>query len=63
MNETKLKGNGEVLWCKVNGIIVKVQEIEWATEGVAVLMNNVWHRARIDFGCVSSRVLWVKFKF
>ena len=23
----------------------------------------MWHSAVIDFGCVSSRVLWVKFKF
>ena len=34
-----------------------------AREGVAVLLNNVWHSAIIDFGCVSSRILWIKFKF
>ena len=26
-------------------------------------MINVWHIAVIDFGCVSSRTLWVTFTF
>ena len=26
-------------------------------------MNDVWHSAVIDFGCVSSRILWIKFNF
>ena len=30
---------------------------------MAILMNNVWHNAVIDFGCVSSRIFWIKFKF
>ena len=48
----------------VNGIIAGVQEMKRAREGVAVLMlNDVWHSAAIDFGCVSSRILWIKFKF
>ena len=47
----KLKGNGEVPWCGVNGIIAGVQEIERAREGVAILLNDVWHSALIDFGC------------
>ena len=25
--------------------------------------REVWHSAVIDFGCVSSRILWIKFKF
>ena len=29
MTETKLKGNGEVSWYWVNGIIAGVQEMEW----------------------------------
>ena len=32
-------------------------------EGVNVLLNYVWHSAVIKFGCVSSRILWIKFKF
>ena len=36
--------------------------MERAREGVAILLN-VWHSAVIDFGCVSSRILWIKFKF
>ena len=24
-------------------------------------MNDVWHNAVIDFGCVSYRILWIKF--
>ena len=49
--ETKLKGNGEVSWCGVNGIIAGVQEKERAREGVAILSNDVWHSAVVDFGC------------
>ena len=30
-------------------------------EGIAVLMNNEWHSAVIRFGCVSYKILWVKF--
>ena len=58
----RLKGNG-VVWCGVNGIIVGVQEMERVREGVAILLNDVWHSALIYFGCVSSRILWIKFKF
>ena len=43
--------------------MASVQEIERAKEGVAILLNDVWHNAVTDFGCVSSRILWIKFKF
>ena len=59
LTETKLKGEGEVSWCEVNGIISGVQEME----GVAVLLNDVWHSAVVIFGYVISRILWNKFKF
>ena len=58
-----MKGNGEVSWCEVHGIIASVQEMERVREDVAILLNNVWHSAIIDFGCASSRNLWVKLKF
>ena len=61
--ETKLKGNGKVSWCRLNGITAGVKEMERAREGVAILLNDVRHSAVIDFGCVSSRILWIKFKF
>ena len=38
LTETKLKGNGEVPWCGVNGINAGVQEMERAREGVAILL-------------------------
>ena len=41
--EMKLKGNGEVSWCGVNGIVAEVQEMERAREGMAILLNDVWH--------------------
>ncbi|MCQ7056741.1 hypothetical protein, partial [Clostridioides difficile] len=63
LTETKLKGNGEVSWCGVNGIIAGVEEMERAREGVAILLSDVWHSAVIDYGCVSSRILWIKFRF
>ena len=25
------------------------------------VLNDVWHSAVIDFGCASSRMLWIKF--
>ena len=52
-----MKRNGEVSWCGVNGIIADVQKIERAREGIAVLLNDVWHSALIDFECVSSRIM------
>ena len=63
LTKTKLKRNGEVSWCEVNGIIAGVQEIERAREVVAVLMKDEWYSVMTDFGCVSSKVIWVKFKF
>ena len=45
LTETKLKGNGEIsLGGEVNGIITCVQEIERAREGMAVLINDEWHK-------------------
>ena len=53
--ETKLKGNGEVSGCGVNSIIAGVEE--------NILLNDVWHSAVVGFRCVSSRILWIKFRF
>ena len=44
-------------------VIAGVQELKRTMEDVAVLMNDVWHSAEIDFGCVSSKTIWVKFRF
>ena len=46
----------------VNGIIVGLQ-MERPREGVAIMLNDVWHSAVIDFGGVSFRILLIKFKF
>ena len=56
-------GKGEVSWSGVNDIIAGVQEKEIAREGVAVLLNDVWHSAVVKSGCVIFRILWTKFKF
>ena len=61
--EMKLKGKEKVSWYGVNGIITSVQEMERAREGLAILLNNVWHNAVLDIACVSPRILWIKFKF
>ena len=61
--ETKLKGKGEVSWSGVNVIFAGVHEMERAMEGVAVLLNNVWHSAVVKSGWVSSRILWIKSRF
>ena len=48
----------------MNGVIAVVHEIEYAREVVAFLINDeCWPTAVIVFGCVSSRILWVKLKF
>ena len=41
--ETKLKGNGEVSWCGVKDIIAGLQEMERASERVAILLNDMRH--------------------
>ena len=60
LTKTKLKGNGEVSWCGINGIIAGVQEMKRVKEDVAVLLNDVYHCVVMYFGCVSSRVFWFK---
>ena len=47
----------------VNPLISDVQWMERAKEGVPILLNDVWHSAVVVFGCVMSRILWIKFKF
>ena len=63
LTETKLKSNEEVSWFGLNDIITGIQKMERAREGVAILFNDVWHIAVIDFRCVNSRILWIKFNF
>ena len=40
LKETKLKGNGELSWWGITGIIAGVQEMERTRVGVAVLLND-----------------------
>ena len=63
LTETKLKGNGEDEWCGVKCVYAGVEKNERAREGVAVLMSELWHKSLVNFVCVSSRILMVKFKF
>ena len=48
LTEMKLKGKGEISLCGVNGIVVGVNEMEKAREGVVILLNDVWHSAEVD---------------
>ena len=63
LTETKLKGKGEVLWSGINVIFTSAHEMERAREGVAILLNNMWHSAVVKSVYVSSIILWIKFKF
>ena len=45
LTETKLKWEGEISWCGINGIIAGVHEMKRAREGVAILLNDLWHSA------------------
>ena len=58
LTEMKLKGKGKVSWSGVNVIFAGVQEMERDRERVAVLLNS----AVVKYGCVGSRILWIKFK-
>ena len=37
--------------------------MERATEKVAVILNDVWYSAVVKYGCVISRIFWIKFRF
>ena len=50
-------------WCGINGIIDGVQEIKKNKEDTSVMLSDFWHSKVIDFRCVSSRTLCVKFTF
>ena len=63
LTEAKLKGKGEVSWSGVKFIFAGVQEMEGAGEGVDILLNDMMHSIGVEFGCVTSRILWIKFKF
>ena len=34
--------------------------MERARAAVVTLLNDVWHSAVVDLGCVSSGILWIK---
>ena len=63
LTKTKLKGKGELSWSGVNVIFAGVHEVERAREGVAILLNDVWHSAVVKSGYVSSRIIWIKFRY
>ena len=50
LTEMKLKRKGEVSWAGVNIIFTGVHEMERAREGVAVLLDDVWHSAVVKSG-------------
>ena len=60
LTKTKLRWKGELAWSGVNVLFAGVQEMERVR---AVLLNDVWHSAVVKYGCVSSRIPWIKFKF
>ena len=48
----------KISWCGVNGI-----SGQGCDGHPIILLNDVWHIAIINFGCVSFKILWIKFKF
>ena len=61
--ETKLKGKKEISWSGVNVIFTGVHEMERAREGIAVLLNDVWHSSVVKFGSLSPRILYKVITF
>ena len=37
--------------------------MERTREGVVILLHDLWHSAVVKSRCVSSRILWIKFRF
>ena len=56
-DEIERERRGIMVWSKWHhsGVL----EMERAREGVAILLNDVCHSVVIEFGCVSSRILWL----
>ena len=52
--KTIMKGNGKFSWCGVSLPVFRK---------LGKVLNDVWHSAVINFGCVSSRILCIKLKF
>ena len=40
-----------------------VQEMKRGKEGVTILLNDMWCSTVVDFGCIRSRILWIKLRF
>ena len=43
--------------------VAVVQKIERPREGIAIMLNNVWHTEVINLESISSRIPWIKLKF
>ena len=63
LTKTKLEGYGKVLWCEVNGTIADVEEMERVRADMTILLIDVGHSIVIGLGGISSKTLWINFKF
>ena len=63
LNEAEMKWKGKILLC---GELVKEYNKKYKEPGggaVAVLMNDAWYSAVVEFECVSCKIIWVKLMF
>ena len=47
----------------VNSICEGVQDGEHSWDGVAILLEDMWYGAVVEFGCVRPGMQWVKLTF
>ena len=57
------EGGGGGRFQRYHGVELMASLRVFRRERVAILLNDVWHSAGVKFGFVSSRILWIKFKF
>ena len=63
LSETKLKGDGEMMFGKYKGVISGVKEEVRAREGVAIIISDKWWKYVRKVKRVSTRVMWVRMQF
>ena len=63
VNETKLRGRGEVMFGSVAGRMSGVEVGETAKEGVALIVRKEMSECVREWKEVSSRLMWVRMRF
>ena len=63
VSETKLKGEGEVMFGGYKGVISGVSEKVRAREGVGIVISDKWWRYVKKIKRINARLMWVRLRF